>query len=308
MKKIALFLFGLPCSGKSTWYEKNIKPSFPPHKYINADDIKFEFHDYREENESMYVEEAIEMARVRAIAAFNAGDIVVFDAGAINGKYTNRLLAYAKSKGYYTSMTFVNTPYEICLERNSKRTRKVPEQIILDKEVKKMSIWQGYTKSEFVDHYDVIEYYTEQNLFLDMDGVLAVQSDLPVVNGKIDFVNSEHFRHLAVVPQVAEIVEELGRSKRKEIYILSAAPTSISAQEKYAWLRENFPFIKKENIFFVNSGKYKAEMFSDLHKRLKLDPRTTCLIEDTHTTIKQVRREYKMHSLHVSEFLQKYAL
>ena len=308
MNKIALFLFGLPCSGKSTWYEDSIKPAFPPHKYINADDIKFEFHDYKEENQSMYVEEAIEMAKTRALAAFDAGENVVFDAGAINGKYTNGLLEYAKNKGYYVSMTFVNTPYEICLERNSKRTRKVPEQMILDKEIKKMSTWQGYTKSKFVDHWMIIDYYTEENIFLDMDGVLAVQSDLPVVNGKIDFVNSNHFRHLGVVPQTAAIVAELSKNPKKNLYILSAAPTSISAREKFSWLKEHFPFIKVENIFFVNSGKYKAEMFSDLHKRLKLDPRTTCLVEDTHETIKSVRRDYKMHSIHVSEFLHKYSL
>jgi predicted kinase/5'(3')-deoxyribonucleotidase len=308
MNKVAMFMFGLPCSGKSTWYEQSMKPALPPHKYINADDIKFEFHDYREENESMYANEAIQMAEDRAKAAFDKGENVVFDAGAINGKYTNGLLQYAKNKGYYVSMIFVNTPYEICMERNSKRKRKVPEQMILDKEIKKISTWQGYTKSKLVDHWMEIPYFTEEHLFLDMDGVLAVQSDLPVVNGKIDFVNSNHFRHLGVVPQTAAIVNELSKNPKKTLYILSAAPTSISAREKFSWLKEHFPFIKVENIFFVNSGKYKAEMFSDLHKRLKLDPRTTCLVEDTHETIKEVRRTYKMHSIHVSEFLQKYSL
>lgn len=303
--KVATFIFGLPCSGKSTWYQQQV---WSVHKYINADDIKFEFDDYKEETDSMYAEEAIQMAKDRALAAFNRGDDVVFDAGAINGKYTNRLLKYAKERGYETHMFFIDTPYEICLERNKSRKRKVPEQLILDKEIKKMSIWNGYVNSGLVDYYTTIPYYTETNLFFDMDGVLAVQSDLPVVNGKIDFVNSDHFKNLPVVPQTKQILDVLNQQKDVNLYILSAAPTSISMYEKLDWLADNFPYIKKENIFFVNSGKYKAEMFSDLHKRLKLDHRTTCLVEDTHETIKQVRRDYKMHSIHVSEFLNKYAL
>ena len=136
-----------------------------------------------------------------------------------------------------------------------------------------------------------------------MDGVMAAQIGLPEVNGKIDFVNSRYFQHLPVVPQVKTIMEKLNESPAHTLYILSAAPTSFSADEKREWLGEHFPFIPKERTFFVSQGRYKAEMFHDLHKRLKLDKKDMTLIDDTHSIIKEVTKDYRMHALHVSHFL-----
>lgn len=38
-----------------------------------------------------------------------------------------------KSKGYYVKIIHINTPLEICLERNRIRERKVPEYDIIKK-------------------------------------------------------------------------------------------------------------------------------------------------------------------------------
>lgn len=306
MKKQAriTFLFGLPCSGKSHFYKEQ-QEIYSGFTYVSADEIKKEFPDYNEESVSMYSNEAIALAERRVQEAIDRNEDVIMDAGGINNNYTLRILAYAKKADYETTMINIDTPYHICMDRNSKRARKVPESLISSKAFKKDYHWEKYKRSELVDIAMTIPYYTEQHMFFDMDGVLAAQSNLPVINGKIDFVNSRHFRYLPVVEQVRDIVKYLHESG-KDIYILSAAPTSISAKEKELWLEDNFPFIKKENIFFVNSGRYKAEMFNDLATRLKLDRKDMCLVEDTHETIKTARREYRMHSIHVSEFLSKY--
>lgn len=303
MKK-AIFLFGLPCSGKSTYYKEHIEEQIL-HHYINADEIKKEFADYDETVEGMYSSEAIGLAEERVKEAFKSGQNVVMDAGGINNSYTLRILQAAKDAGYETHMIHIDTPYDVCIARNKVRARKVPVDVITAKEYKRSFHWAKYQKSNLVDTTEVIPYFTEQHVFFDMDGVLAAQSSLPIVDGKIDFVNSNYFRHLPVVPQVAQILRGL-QANGREIYILSAAPTSISAREKFSWLRENFPEIKESNIFFVNSGRYKAEMFNDLATRLKLDSKDMVLVEDTHEIIKAARREYKMHAIHVSELLTKY--
>lgn len=316
VQKTGVFLFGLPCSGKSTWYEEN-KHRFrskendsnfaiSDYNYISADEIKKEFPDYNEESISMYSNEAIAMAEQRVQIAVDTGMNFVMDAGAINNSYTSRILAYAKKQGYKTIMYHIDTPYHVCVERNEKRARKVPRELIAAKAFKKDYHWAKYERSKLVDETYTIPYYTCKHMFFDMDGVLAAQSNLPTVDGKIDFVNSNYFRYLPVVDQVRNIVKFLNNLEDREIYILSAAPTSISMQEKLDWLEDYFPFIKKENIFFVNAGQYKAEMFHDLSTRLKLDKKDMCLVEDTHHIIKTVRREYLMHSIHVSELLSKY--
>lgn len=306
--KEATFLFGLPCSGKTTWYQENIK-NFGAHSYINADDIKFEYEDYDETVEGMYKDEAIAEAKTRVSDCIRLGFNFVMDAGAINNSYTESLLKQARDQGYYTTLIHIDTPYTVCIERNKKRKRKVPESLILNKEVKRMYHWQKWENSDLVNNTMVVPYFSEEHLFFDMDGVLAIQSNLPKVDGKIDFVNSRYFENLPIVPQVSDIIYDMVEHRPVEnFYILSAAPTSISAEEKLRWLKRHFPFIPKKNIFFVSAGKYKAEMFSDLAQRLKLDKREMCLIEDTHSIISEVRYTYGMHSLHISEFLQKYEL
>lgn len=305
VQKTAVFLFGMPCSGKSTWYEEN-KSKFRNFAYISADEIKKEFPDYDEASLSMYNNEAIAIAEQRVQIAADSGTHFIMDAGSINNNYTLRNIAYVKDRGYKVVMYHIDTPYHICIERNEKRNRKVPQELIASKAFKKDYHWAKYERSELVDETYVVPYYTEKHMFFDMDGVLAAQSSLPVVNGKIDFVNSNYFKYLPVVKQVQDIVKFIYEFKDREVYILSAAPTSISMDEKKEWLEENFPFIKKENIFFVNSGQYKAEMFNDLATRLKLDRKEMCLVEDTHHIIKSVQRDYLMHSIHVSELLAKY--
>lgn len=303
--KIATFLFGLPCSGKTTFYE-SAKESFGPHEYINADLIKFEYPDYDESKGSMYATEAIMEAAKRIGDCIQSNSSFVMDAGGINTNYSNNLMELASKNGYHVHVIFIDTPYDICIERNRHRTRQVPEQLILDKEVKKQYKWAWYQKSPWVNETTRMPYFTEKHIFFDMDGVLAAQIGLPQVDGKIDFVNSRYYRYLPVVPQMYDKVLTLVSSQKAKVYILSASPTSFSNQEKLDWLEDNFPFIEKDNIFFVNSGRYKAEMFHDLSKRLKLDKKDMLLVEDTHDIIKSVKRDYKMHSIHVSEFLTRF--
>lgn len=309
MKKLILFL-GLPLSGKTSYYEKHLKNRDEKFAYINADDIKFEFPGYDETVEGMYSSEAIAIARERVLELMNIHGVnVIMDAGGINGNYTIGIMEIAKSLGYHIEMIHMDTPYYVCLERNKQRARSVPDSMILEKEVKRQYTWGRYLNSGLLDKATVVPYFTEKHLFFDMDGVLASFSALPVVEGKIDYVNSNFYRYLPVVPQVRDIINRLmvSSDKPREFYILSAAPTSISLEEKKLWLADNFPMLNPDNFYFVNSGRYKAEMFHDLSKRLKLDKRDMCLIEDTKQIIDTVREDYKMHSIHISEFLTKYA-
>lgn len=142
-----------------------------------------------------------------------------------------------------------------------------------------------------------------KNFFFDMDGVLASRPALPTEMGVLQLVNNDgFFRNLNPVPQVKEIVDRL-ISKGKSVYILSATPNSLCAGDKTDWLGEHYPNIDKGNIFYVNSGAHKAQMFAELPKYLGINKYETVLVEDTHHIIESVRKDYCGNAVHVSEFL-----
>ncbi len=88
-------------------------------------------------------------------------------------------------------------------------------------------------------------------------------------------VNEYHFRKgffrdLLVIPDSQEVMEKL--SKKYEIFIASAAmefPNSLN--EKYDWMKENFPFIPWYNIVFCgDKSVIKADyLIDDRLKNLK---------------------------------------
>lgn len=301
MSHKAIFLAGLPCSGKTHWYENQTSYSEKV-KYINADVLKFEFEDYDETIEGHYAEEAIDLAKQKALISIRKQESFLMDAGSINNNYTFKLILEAFRNGFEVSLIHIETPYTICLERNKLRKRKVPESLIIEKAFKEGSaIRRLRTAFQNRLHYVKIPYFTRENLFFDMDGVLAAFVGLPKVNGKIDFVNSKYFLYLPPVTQVIDKVKEL--AKTRNIYILTACPTSVALTEKRLWITKHLPEISEDNFFYVNSGIYKAEMFNDLSKYLKMEKRSMCLIEDTASIIRSVTDEYNMDSVHVSEFL-----
>ena len=306
MKNKLILMFGLPCSGKTEWYNKN-KENFGEHTYINADKLKENYPDYDESVIGMYNEESIAEAKrlVYELIHFEISCIVM-DAGGINKHYTESIINEA-FVNYDIKMYFIDTPVEICIARNKERLRKVPESLIYGKEIKKLGCW-FYYQTLGIECIRV-PYFTREHLFFDMDGVLAPQLYLPRTNGEIDFVNSNYFENLPVLEYTSYKIHDLiffHELDISKIYILSATPNSIVAEEKKLWLEKHYGFIPKENIFFVNQGMYKAEMFRDLAKYLKLKPETMCLVDDTMSIVEDVRVKYKMDSIHISHFLNDY--
>ena len=307
MKNKLILMFGLPCSGKTEWYSKN-KENFGEHTYINADDIKKTLPGYEESVIGMYNSEAIDIAETKVYDSLNKSiKCVVMDAGGINKNYTKDIIVRAKYYNYDIEMYFIDTPVEICIARNKERLRKVPESLIYGKEIKKLGCW-FYYQTLGIECIRV-PYFTREYLFFDMDGVLAPQLYLPRTNGEIDFVNSNYFENLPVLECTSHKIHDLIFNYEfdiSKIYILSATPNNIVAEEKKLWLEKHYGFIPKENIFFVNQGMYKAEMFRDLAKYLKLKPETMCLVDDTMSIVEDVRTKYKMDSIHISHFLNNY--
>jgi len=295
MKK-AIILMGLPLAGKSSWI-KEYEYSF---KYVivSADEIKEKHPDYNPLKADELHEYSVKKAeeRVREIAKDNIH--ILLDSGSINNSYTKRIITFLRSENYVVELVHVKTPYTICLERNKLRERKVPESAIIYKAVRENA--QFHRLLPLVNSFKVVDYFTNMNLFVDMDGVIASLSTLPKVNGEIDFVNAEVHRYLAPVTPIIDKLKSL-MATGINVHILSAIPNSFSYTEKNEWLNEHFD-IDEDKRFFVNQGKHKGEMLENLAVKLKLEKKSVTMIDDIHDTLYRVK-ERGMNCMHVSEFL-----
>lgn len=295
MKK-ANILMGLPLSGKSTWiHEQGLRHQFT---VVSADTLKESHPEYEPERSHLIHEWSIEEAEKEMGIASELGQDIVMDGGGINNSYTKRIIAMLKAKGYHVTLTHINTPLEVCLERGQNRKRKVPAKDIIFKACKERA--QFLKLKEVVDKVVVVEHFTNKHFFVDMDGVIAALTTLPKINGKIDFVNSEVFPNLKPVGPVIKKLREM-QKLGYTLYILSATPCSVNYDEKHAWLDLHFN-IPKERRYFVNSGVHKAQMLENLAIKLKLDKEDVTLLDDTHQTLYKVK-ELCMKPMHPSEFL-----
>lgn len=123
-------LIGIPCSGKSTYSNKNFKN--PNTMIVSTDEIRKGLTGtYRFSQETN--DKVFEIAKVEIQSWLSKGYDVVFDATNTNKKYRKRFIDLGvKNNAQNIGVVFM-TPLKICLKRNSIRDseRKIPEDIIL---------------------------------------------------------------------------------------------------------------------------------------------------------------------------------
>ena len=292
----AIILMGLPLAGKSSWIKENIDTD--EYRIVSADVIKENHLDYNPYAADKLHQYSVIEAENMMIQLSNMGRHIVMDTGGINNSYTVRIIEMLKTKGYIIQLVHIKTPYQICIQRAHDRERKVPNEEIIKKAIKEKS--QFHRLIKIVNEHKVVDYFTNKHIFVDMDGVIAALSTLPIINGEIDFVNGEVHRHLSPVIPIIKKLKKLERIGYT-LYILSAAPNSFSINEKNEWLDANFN-IQLDRRFFVNQGRHKAEMLDNLHIKLKLKKNDIMMLDDFHDILYKIK-DRGMNAMHVSEFI-----
>lgn len=295
-KPEAVILMGLPLAGKSTWIEDNNEFNY---KVISADDIKINHPLYDPKHTEKLHQYSVEKARELLYSTMENKENFIFDSGSINTNYTIDIINVLVKNNYFIVLVHIKTPYTICLERNKIRERQVPEHSIFDKAICEKA--QFHKLKKLVNEKLVVDYFTNKHIFIDMDGVIAALSTLPIINGEIDFVNGEVHKYLEPVEVIISKLKNICQSGKAELYILSAIPNSFSYNEKNLWLDKHFD-IPKEKRFFVNQGKHKAEMLENLSTKLKLNKQDILMLDDIHATLYDIQAR-GMNCMHVSEFL-----
>lgn len=180
-----IIMCGLPASGKSS-YAKGVKKSI----IISTDDIREEINGNAsiQDNGNLVFETAFN--RIKENLIENKYKNVIFDATNINYKkrtdIVNRFKKYADKIICY----FVYADYEECLERNSKRERKVPEEVI-----KRM--YYNFYVPQFFEGFDDIIFKNNSNTTHDYDELeekLNINQDNP--NHKLSLLEHSRKAHL----------------------------------------------------------------------------------------------------------------
>lgn len=297
MKKAILFI-GLPGSGKSSYINKNISQDY---KRVSADDIKISLAGYNPARSELVHEESVKEAENLVYALADKGENICMDSGGVNNFYSIRIIKNLKDKEYHVKLIYVDTPLSVCIERNKKRERLVPEKEIIEKSMKIESCF--IKQKSLCDEVEVVEYFTNKNIFLDMDGTIAEYQTITPYQNIVDYVNSDIFkRSLPVIP----IIDALKNSfKESTFYILSVSPNSICNNDKTEWLKKYAPFISEKNVFFVGRQDKKVSTLLQILKKLKIHTRDCMYIDDMHSMIKEAT-DAKINALHPSKLLARY--
>ena len=149
-------LIGLPGSGKSSVAKKmldeadeNIKPV-----WLNSDCIRKEL--FGAESIQKDSHKVFELMRIRTLDALNSGKDVIYDACNISSKHRRAFLQNLKKLNCKKICIVVGTPYATCLERNARRSRVVPNEVI-------ERMYKTWMTPAFFEGWDDMEiYFTDE--------------------------------------------------------------------------------------------------------------------------------------------------
>lgn len=112
------------------------------------------------------------------------------------------------------------------------------------------------------------------NLFVDMDGVLAVYD----LNVEDKMYNKGFFLNRPAIEPMVQIVKNLVKDERYKVHILtSCIDSEYCIPEKSAWLNKNLPEIPEENRIYIPYGSVKSEY---AQKRVDTENALNILLDD----------------------------
>jgi len=306
--KHAIFLLGLPGAGKTSWIDEFIKINIEQkvlYKIVSADEIRLNHPDYNPKEPEKIHELCIQLAEAQMYENGEHGYNVIMDGGGINNNYTVRIINKMKEYGYFITVTHIDTPAHICIERNNNRIKNgerfVPVESIIDKSYRINKSIE--TLKEISDSYKRIPYFTNKYFFFDLDGTLAEYQTLPVdSDGDINFVGYNVFKYSKSVEPMITRLLELQNILCRKIFIISASPNSICNEEKKSWVKKHLKFIDEDNIYFVGNRNFKHTFLKHLMLKLDIKPNECTVVDDDHKIL-ELYKTIGVNTVHPSKLL-----
>ena len=96
------------------------------------------------------------------------------------------------------------------------------------------------------------------------------------------------------------IINDLDADK---VFILGAVTTNNEVDQKYIWLKENYPSIKRENIYFINSTILKPDVIIEWCSHYGIDKKDVAFVDDRLDALRKAE-ELGITSYHPSSFME----
>lgn len=156
----------------------------------------------------------------------------------------------------------------------------------------------------------MIEELKNKYVFFDVDGTLSEYrykdrlyaggcSELGCQSLE-DLLFSDLFYKARPLKTMQKIIEKLDSNK---IFILGTVTTNNEIDQKYKWLKENYPNIKRENIFFISSTMLKPEVIMEYCKHENVDLKNVAFVDDRIDVLRKAE-SLGINAYHPSSFTE----
>jgi len=150
----------------------------------------------------------------------------------------------------------------------------------------------------------------EKYVFFDVDGTLSeyrfndklYSGGCPELGCQSleDLLFSNLFANARPLKNMQNIISQLNSDK---IFVLGTIVTNNEINQKYKWLEENYPNIKKENIIFISSTMMKPNVIIEYAKKLDINLQDTVFVDDRLDVLRKAE-ELGITAYHPSSFVE----
>ena len=156
----------------------------------------------------------------------------------------------------------------------------------------------------------MVEKLKDKYVFFDVDGTLSEYrykdrlyaggcSELGCQSLE-DLLFNNLFYTARPLKTMQRVIEQLDGNK---IFILGTITTNNEVEQKYLWLKENYPNIKKENIYFICSTMLKPEVIMQHCKHFNIDMKDVVFVDDRIDVLRKAE-EMGINAYHPSSFTE----
>ena len=156
----------------------------------------------------------------------------------------------------------------------------------------------------------MLENLKEKYVFFDVDGTLSEYRFKDQLYGgrcpKLgcqsleDLLFSDLFLNARPLKTMQNVISNLNSEK---VFILGTIVTNNEINQKYKWIEENYPNIKKENIIFISSTMLKPDVIIEYAKKLNININDTVFVDDRLDVLRKAE-ELGIITYHPSSFTE----
>lgn len=156
----------------------------------------------------------------------------------------------------------------------------------------------------------MLENLKEKYVFFDVDGTLSeYRFKDQLYGGRCpelgcqsleDLLFSNLFLNARPLKTMQNVISNLDPEK---VFVLGTIVTNNEINQKYKWIEENYPSIKKENIIFISSTMLKPDVIIEYAKKLNINVSDTAFVDDRLDVLRKAE-ELGIVAYHPSSFTE----